>query len=164
MWRSKKGVIAALVVVISLVLLHSLFNHLSFSATDSVGYHLFYITKHFKKIKRWEYVLFPMPKSNIKEIQKEVRTFKTRMLVKQVACLPGDRLTVKGRKFYCNGKYLCTAKVKALDGEKIKHFKFNGVIPKGYFFAYGNDVNSYDSRYFGLVPIKDITAVAEPIL
>ncbi len=164
MWKSKKGIITVLIVVVSLVLLHFLFNHLSFSATDSVGYHLFYITKHFKKIKRWDYVLFPMPKSNIKEIQKETRTFKTRILVKQVACLPGDRLTVKGRKFYCNGRYLCTAKIKALDGEKIKHFKFNGVIPKGYFFAYGKDKNSYDSRYYGLVPIKDITAVAEPIL
>ncbi len=164
MWKSKKGIITVLIVVVSLVLLHFLFNHLSLSATDSVGYHLFYITKHFKKIKRWDYVLFPMPKSNIKEIQKETRTFKTRILVKQVACLPGDRLTVKGRKFYCNGRYLCTAKIKALDGEKIKHFKFNGVIPKGYFFAYGKDKNSYDSRYYGLVPIKDITAVAEPIL
>lgn len=164
MWKSKKNAITVIAVIISLVLLHFLFNHLSLSATDSVGYHLFYITKHSKKIKRWDYVLFPMPKSNIKEIQKETRTFKTRILVKQVACLPGDRLIVKGRKFYCNGRYLCTAKIKALDGEKIKHFKFNGVIPKGYFFAYGKDKNSYDSRYYGLVPIKDITAVAEPIL
>ena len=164
MWKSKKYAITALAVTVSLVLLYYLFNHLSFSATDSVGYHLFYITKHFKKIKRWDYVLFPMPRSNIKEIQKETKTFQTRILIKQVACLPGDRLTVKGRKFYCNGRYLCTAKIKALDGEKIKHFRFNGKIPKGYFFAYGKDKNSYDSRYFGLVPMRDITAVAEPIL
>ena len=164
MWRSKKYIIAVIVVVASLIFVHILFNHLSFSATDSVGYHLFYITKHFKKIKRWDYVLFPMPKSHIKEIQKETRDFKTRILVKQVACLPGDKLVVKGRKFYCNGIYLGRAKIKALDGEKVNHFKFNGVIPKGYFFAYGKDVNSYDSRYYGLISFKTIIAQACPIL
>ncbi len=164
MWKSKKHIVAVVTVIVSLIFLHFFFNHLSFSATDSVGYHLFYITNHFKKIKRWEYVLFPIPKSNIREIQNELKTFKTRILVKQVACLPGDRLSVRGRRFYCNGKYLCTAKIKALDGEKIKHFKFNGKIPKGYFFAYGKDKNSYDSRYYGLVPIKNIISIAKPIL
>ena len=164
MQKNKKNIIAVVVVIISLFFIHILFNHLSFSATNSVGYHLFYITKHVKKTHRWDYVLFPIPKSNIKEIQKELKTFKTRILVKQIACLPGDKLTVKGRKFYCNGRYLCTAKIKALDGEKIKHFKFNGIIPRGYFFAFGNDINSYDSRYYGLMPFKTIIAQAYPIL
>lgn len=164
MWKNKKYALTAVAVVVLLVFLHFLFNHLSFSATDSVGYHLFYITKPYKKIKRWDYVLFPIHRTNIKEIQKEMKSFKTIILVKQVACLPGDNLTVKGRKFYCNGKYLCTAKIKALDGERVKHFKFNGRIPKGYFFAYGKDKNSYDSRYYGLVPIKNVISVAKPIL
>ncbi len=164
MQKNKKNIIAVVVVIISLLFIHFLFNHLSFSATDSVGYHLFYITKHFKKLKRWDYVLFPMPKTHVKEIQKEIKTFKTIVLVKQAACLPGDNLTVKGRKFYCNKIYLCTAKKIALNGEKLSHFKFNGIIPKGYFFAFGSNINSYDSRYYGLVPIKNIISVATPIL
>ncbi|AEA33616.1 signal peptidase I [Hippea maritima] len=164
MWKSKKGIITAAVLVVSLVFLHFILTHLSFSATDSVGYHLFYISKNFKKIKKHDYVLFPIHETNIKEIQNELKKFKTIILVKQVACVPGDRLTVKGRKFYCNGQYLCTAKIRALDGEKINHFKFNGVVPNGYVFVLGKDVNSYDSRYFGFVPIKEVMAVAYPIL
>ncbi len=163
MLKNKNIIIAVFIMVISFIFVDFLFNHLSYSATDSVGYHWFYIRKHFRKINKWDYVLFPAPIINIKEIKKEFKTFKTRTLVKQVACVPGDRLTEKHRMFYCNGLYLGTAKIRALDGEKINHFKFNGIIPKGYFFAFGNDVNSYDSRYYGLVLFKSIIAKAYPI-
>ena len=168
--NNSKGRVPALAVFAILILFLSsaelLWKHISFSPTNSVGYHLFYVIYDTHHIEKGDYVIFTINPQKIKvnEVRKELEKFNTHKLIKQVACLHGDRLTVKGRRFYCNGRYLCTAKIKALDGEKLTHFNFDGVIPKGYFFAYGKDKNSFDSRYFGLVPIKSVIAKAIPIM
>ena len=127
---------------------------------------MFYVIYDPHHIERGDYVIFTINPKKIKvnEVRKELEKFNTYKLVKQVACVHGDKLTVKGLKFYCNGKYFTKAKKKALDGEKLTHFKFDGIIPKGYFFAFGKDKNSFDSRYFGLVSVKSIIAKAIPIL
>ena len=166
MLKDKKVLITFFITAIFTFIAYGLVHHLSISPTDSVGYHLFYISKNPApaSIKQWNYVLFPMPKIKVKEVQKELKHFKTRILVKQAACMSGDRLSVKDRKFYCNGMYLCTAKVKALNGEPLESFYFNGYIPKGYFFAFGHNKNSFDSRYYGLINLNSIIAKAYPIL
>lgn len=166
MLKDKKMLITLFITAISAFIAYGLVHHLSISLTNSVGYHLFYISKKPTpaSIKRWNYVLFTIPETKVKEVQKEMKHFKTRILVKQAACMPGDRLSVRDRKFYCNGMYLCTAKVKALNGESLEFFHFNGYIPKGYFFAFGQNKNSFDSRYYGLVSLNSIIAKAYPIL
>lgn len=168
--NNNKGRVPSLAVFALLVLFLTvaelLWKHISFTVTDSVGYHLFYVIYDTHRIEKGNYVIFTInpQKIEVNEVRKELEKFNTHKLIKQVACLPGDKLDVKKSKFYCNGKYLGKAKKRALDGERLTHFKFDGVIPKGYFFAYGKDKNSFDSRYFGLVPMKSIIAKAIPIM
>jgi len=164
MLKSKKNIAIIIAFVAFLFLLDFIFNHLSYSFTNSVGYNLFYVTKRFQEIKKGDYVMFVMPSANIKILKEEIKKFKTNIAVKQVACMPGDRITVKNRMFYCNGYYLGTAKTKAKTGEPLAYFNFNGTIPDGYFFAFGSNPDSYDSRYFGLVPFKSVLMKAYPIL
>ena len=137
-------------------------DRFAFTFTNSVNHSLFYLEPG-KKPSRWDYVIFKIPEHINPDVVKEIKIFKAKFFIKQAACLPGDRLTTKGDEFFCNGAFLCRAKKKSLTGKPLKHFVFNGVIPKGFFFAYGSNKDSYDSRYFGLVPLKSVRAVAYPI-
>jgi len=84
------------------------------------------------------------------------------LFIKYAKCVAGDRLEVKGLNFYCNGKLIAVAKKTDSKGIPVTHFEYNGTIPDGYFFAYAPHPRSYDSRYWGLVPIKNV--VGEGIL
>lgn len=79
---------------------------------------------------------------------------------KYVRCEGGDNLSVKGLKYFCNEKLLGIAKTTDKDGNKIKPFIFNGVIPYGQYFVMGTHERSYDSRYWGFVDYKHIKGVA----
>lgn len=79
---------------------------------------------------------------------------------KYVRCEGGDRLSVKGLSYFCNKEFIGIAKTTDKDGNKIKPFVFNGVIPYGQYFVMGTHERSYDSRYWGFVDYKHIKGVA----
>jgi conjugal transfer pilin signal peptidase TrbI len=87
-----------------------------------------------------------------------------RKLVKRVTCDEGENLVVKGRDYWCNGReYLGRAKERTLKGERLKSFTYSGVIPKGFCFVSGDHKDSYDSRYWGFLAKKDVSALAYPL-
>ena len=102
------------------------------------------------------YVLFILDSQYLEEA-------KTRKALKKVACSEGDVLSVRQKSYYCNNSYLGQAKDYSLKGEKLRHFEFQGVIPKDKLFVFGTHVDSFDSRYFGFVEKKDVIAIAHPI-
>lgn len=89
--------------------------------------------------------------------------------VKRIIGLPGDKVEYKNDVLYINNKpvqeaYLDKYKV-GLKGEKLTgDFTLKGisngvseVVPNGHIFVLGdNRKDSYDSRYFGFVPIEKI--------
>jgi conjugal transfer pilin signal peptidase TrbI len=87
-----------------------------------------------------------------------------RPFVKLLACSPGDRLENRGRDFYCNGKYIGTAKTHSLKGEPLSHFQFNGAIPPGHYFAVGETRDSFDSKYWGFVKADWILGTVKRII
>ena len=127
--------------------------------SPSVGHRLFYYKPHFDPatLTKGTYVVFDLY---------------TRMrpgcwpcqVVKQIGCAAGDLLEVEKRHFYCNGRYLGTAKTTALDGRPLRAFNYNGVVPEGKLFVIGACVDSYDSRYIGFVDKDHVKAVADPLL
>ena len=83
-------------------------------------------------------------------------------LTKKLACYAGEVLEVDHRDYYCDGQYLGRAKRESLAGTPLQRFVHNGPIPTGYAFALGEHVDSFDSRYWGLVDV-DLTERLVPL-
>jgi len=86
---------------------------------------------------------------------------KGELFIKYAKCLPGDKLEVRGYKYYCNGKYFATAVKTDSKGEPVKHFEYNGTIPQNKYFMYAPHPQSYDSRYWGFLDKKEIIGVVK---
>jgi len=102
------------------------------------------------KIQKDKLYVFPLEKNTL-------YYKKGTMFIKYAKCLPGDKLQVKGLKYYCNGKYFAEARTTDSKGKPVKHFVYNGIIPKGKVFMYAPHPRSYDSRYWGFLDENDIT-------
>lgn len=77
-------------------------------------------------------------------------------VVKEVRCVAGQNLRVTDKAAYCDGQYLGPKKPKTLDGRPMPKFTFDGVIPAGQVFLMNPHKDSFDSRYYGLKPVKDM--------
>ena len=88
---------------------------------------------------------------------------KTFDMAKRVACVSGEELRVRGRRYFCDGAYLGKAKERSLKGEPLNNFVFNGKIPAGKLFVLGDSKDSFDSRYLGFVKVDDVKAIVYPV-
>lgn len=75
-------------------------------------------------------------------------------IIKKVGCLPGQHLKVTLRQADCDGVKVGHIRHKTMDGKPISPALYDGVIPAGHVFLLGEHYYSYDSRYFGLVPVE----------
>ncbi len=127
----------------------------SVNVSPSVRPRLFFLAWHPSTIRKGDYVIF-RPEHMDPYIN-------GKMLVKKVTCDEGEALTEKGKDYFCDGVFLGRAKDKSLKGHPLRNFVYNGVVPKGFCFVSGSNVNSYDSRYWGFLRKSDIEARAYPI-
>ena len=102
----------------------------------------------FKKINRGDIVIFKYP-------QDENVNY-----VKRVIGLPGEEVLIQGKTVYVNGKALDEPYAHFSDStdENSSSRNYGPVaIPEGHLFVMGdNRDNSYDSRYWGFVPVKNV--------
>lgn len=84
-------------------------------------------------------------------------------LFKRVEGLPGDRITVRGRTVFVNGKRIGDAAAYA--GKIVLDPIEPGVIPPGHYFVMGTMAQSFDSRYrqSGLVRTEQIITEVLPL-
>ncbi len=158
---TRKTVVTFMIIVFFLFAAYFFDTHLVYSNTRSNNYRLFFLIKSIKTLKPGDYVLFDFSKDKyVKEISKK---FNTTIMVKRIACMPGENLVVINRKYFCNGRYLCTAKKYSLTGKPLTNFVYNGVVPKDKIFVLGENKDSYDSRYFGFIDKREIFAKAYPL-
>ena len=68
------------------------------------------------------------------------------IFVKRLVGLPGALVTMQGRDFHVDGRYMGTAKERARTGEPLIPGPV-GVIPEDRYFVAGVHLDSLDSRY-----------------
>ena len=85
-------------------------------------------------------------------------------LIKTVAALAGQRIEI-GASVVIDGVPLENSIVHQSDGEgrAIEPFT-GGIVPSGFVFLHSSFASSYDSRYFGPVPLEGLLGLARPIL
>lgn len=84
-------------------------------------------------------------------------------LIKQITCGPNDLLLNTNNIITCNGKVIARILQEDKNGNILQGLSFSGYIPNGYYFVQGTHERSYDSRYFGLVNIKELKEKVIPL-
>lgn len=140
-------------------------ERLTYSASDSVGYHLFFLKRirNGSEIRKNEIVMF---QQNVpKDFHLNCSPCR---LLKKVGCVEGETLKIIGDQFFCmDGAEIVSlgrAKRFSKKGIPVESYKKSGIIPKGTFFAGAPHPDSYDSRYFGPVNREKVEAIAIPII
>ena len=132
--------------------------HLMVTSSPSLKYRLYYRSETVPKtVHNGDYISFQRTDSLINGGRKFAAT-------KRAVCVEGENLRVSGFDYYCGDKYLGTGRDHLRDGRKLQHFVFNGPIPKGKFFAFGDHPDSYDSRYWGFLGTEEATERVTPLI
>ena len=85
-------------------------------------------------------------------------------LIKIVAAGEGQRVAV-GRSVAIDGQPLEHSDVRPVDGEGRALLPWpGGVVPPGHLYIHSSFAGSYDSRYFGPVPVEGVLGRAVPVL
>lgn len=95
---------------------------------------------------------------------------KGKNISKIVGCSGGEILLIKNDEYYCQDNYLGKAKKFSKTGIPVKPYNpcnNDSIcmyrIPDNYYFVIGTHKDSYDSRYFGVIPKERIIARLIPI-
>jgi signal peptidase I len=116
---------------------HLLVNKFAYGLASGLPYKIL----PYKEPKRGDVIVFKYPNSP------EVA------YVKRLMGLPGDRIEMKGRTLYINGKALEEHYTQYIDPASVNEHYGPYDVPPGHYFAMGdNRDNSQDSRFWGFVP------------
>ena len=121
--------------------------------TESLAGHVFLIDKNDKTVKPGELVAFSS--QNAAPIPDGIT------LIKRVAGVPGDRVSVENCFVFINDQPVASAKPTSRTGEPLRPIN-SGAIPEGFFFAVGEHPDSFDSRYAtpGLINLNTVRGQA----
>ena len=133
-------------------------GRIAIAVSPSLSHRIFILDRSGRTPRTGDYVLFTFA-SPLYEQGKRHKA------IKEVICREGERLTVDRlqRNFYCEGRYVATAKVASRKEKPLPLFVHNGAIPKGMLFVTGAHRDSFDSRYWGFLEEKTIEAIARPL-
>jgi conjugal transfer pilin signal peptidase TrbI len=132
-------------------------HYLLFNVTQSLPYSVVWLDRE-SAPARGDLVVYRFEGEELMQIRKGQRFFK------RIVGLPGDEVSVDGRRVLVNGTDVGIAKQYTLDGHRLEPVAA-GVIPHGYYFVQGTHAMSFDSRYraSGLVHSSQIIGTVHVI-
>lgn len=89
------------------------------------------------------------------------------LLLKMVVAIAGDDVTLTLHALSVNGCRLPNSRPLAVDrlGRAVEHWSFGRTrVPPSKVWVYADNERSWDSRYWGPVPLQNVVATAEPML
>jgi conjugal transfer pilin signal peptidase TrbI len=125
-------------------------HYLLFNWTRSLPYSVVWLDPT-PTFARGDLIVYRFDGEELMYLKKGQRFFK------RIAGVPGDQVSVQGRRVLVNGNDVGTAKQYTLDGHRLEPLE-PGVIPAGYYYVQGTHEMSFDSRYgaSGLVHVSRI--------
>ena len=85
-------------------------------------------------------------------------------LIKSVVATSGQHIRI-GARVVVDGTPVANSTVRASDGKGRSVTPFpGGIVPSGFIFLHSSFASSYDSRYFGPVPVGGLLGLARPVL
>lgn len=88
-------------------------------------------------------------------------------VLKRLVGLPGDTIALSESLLAVNGEVVLQSPIQALDsaGRPLTHAPFGSrVLPAGQVWVLGvNGARSWDSRYFGPIPVESLQASVRPL-
>jgi len=173
----KKLIIFTLSLTIIIALLLTLIytikkGNIIFNTTSSFPLGFYKISKS-DPYKRGDLVSFcAMPSKIIERMIKEgyaqrnsLCPYQAPQLLKKILGLEGDRVEIQ-RAVSINNQLIKNSKLFTKDRNKnLLPIQPSQTIDRGYFWAMSDyNERSFDSRYFGQIPLKNIIGIATPIL
>lgn len=108
-----------------------------------------------------DYIVFIAP-------EKLKEPFANHLFIKKIGAVAGDRITVKNNLLFINGDFITkldrVEKAAQILGVSQDSFEREEIVPAGYVFAMGTKPRSYDSRYWGFLPISSVIGSAYPLI
>lgn len=142
--------------VVLAVITFNIFFKVGINVSESLPDKAFVVAKYDHKIERGNYVSFAWNGSG--------PYGKGLEFVKIIRGVPGDVVTLEGRKVFINGEYVATAKELSKTRQPLE-LGPTGVIPPGKYFVFAPHPDSLDSRYAltGWIDEEAILGRAYPI-
>lgn len=131
-----------------------------FNWTPSVPYTVALMEYGTRALKRGDFIVYHFD-GEAKEFYPGLRA---QPFFKEIRGIPGDRVTVTRREVFVNGISVGIAKTHTFDRRSLDPIRAI-VIPPGYYYVEGTDINSFDSRYraSGLVRENQIIGKVMPL-
>jgi conjugative transfer signal peptidase TraF len=155
-WRSLAPVLLLASVVVSTAALAGRFFTWNLSPSMPRG---LYVLERGKVPERCSIVLVPVPDS-VRPMALERRYLPAgAKLLKVVVALPGDAVCVRDGSLIVNGDVLGPVLSRDSRGRPLAPARFCGHLATGAAFVATSASLSFDSRYFGPVPLSTLTVV-----
>jgi len=145
-------------------------GRLFITLTPSIKHRLLWLTSDVKNVGTGDYVVFLLDKKKLQGLPLPTELAEDEdgiiSAVKRVGCDEGEVLSrtgKDGRDFFCAEQFLGRAKEETRMGVALEPARVQGAIPPGMAFMVGDNKDSFDSRYFGLVNKRSFVSRANGI-
>ncbi len=121
-------------------------------------FRLYLHCKQDRSVKRGDYATFRIPDF-------ASRFPEASLFVKRVAAVEGDRLQIVGQELYVNGRWAARINPVILARAGLHQSRLGDLdqVPPGRLLMMGSSINTFDSRYFGLINQEELQGKALPI-
>lgn len=151
------------IVLFLILFLISEYLVINYSKSARIGYYFIYNFNHYKRNdlvllcineKRYINILI---KLGIKLNANKICKFNMPMLLKKIIAIPNDKVEINKNGIFINGNLIDNSMIFS-DVRNIKLFpqKIKTTLKEGQYIVLGNTINSFDSRYFGIITRQDI--------